>query len=167
MLIPLTDGWAILVGSLMWAVLSVAVGYTMHRAPVARFDHDNAITRLRPFEANGRCYERVTRIRRWKRLLPEGGDFYEGGFNKRHLRGRDGEHLQRFVTETRRAEMTHWVVMSCGPVFWVWSTFWLGWMMVVFGVVANIPCIIAQRYNRARLLRVLARRQRRGGSAQT
>jgi glycosyl-4,4'-diaponeurosporenoate acyltransferase len=167
MLIPLSDGWAIVVGSVMWAVISVAVGYAMHRAPVARFSHDNAVTRLRPFEADGRFYERVTRIRRWKRYLPEGGDFYEGGFNKRHLRGRTDAHLQRFVAETRRAEMTHWVVMWSGPVFWVWSTFWLGWIMVGFGVVANLPCIIAQRYNRARLLRVLSRRQRRSGPATT
>ena len=165
MLIHLTDGWAIVVGSAMWAVLSFTIGYSMHRRSLDRFAHDNAITRLRPFEADGRFYERVTRVRRWKRHLPEGGDFYEGGFNKSHLRGRDDAHLNRFVAETRRAEMTHWAVMSCGPLFWVWSTFWLGWMMVAFGVVANIPCIIAQRYNRARLLRVLARRQRRSSAA--
>jgi hypothetical protein len=30
--------------------------------------------------------------------------------------------------------------------------------MVVFGVLANLPCLVAQRYNRARLLRVLRRR---------
>lgn len=164
MLIALPDGWAIVVGSVMWAVLSVAIGYSMHRTPVARFDHDNAITRLRSFELDGRFYERVTRIRRWKRYLPEGGDFYEGGFNKKHLRARDDRHLLRFVAETRRAEMTHWLVMWCGPVFWVWSTVWLGWIMIGFGVVANLPCIIAQRYNRARLLRVLERRQRRRGT---
>ncbi len=165
MLIPLSDGWAIVFGSVMWAVVSLAAGYLAHRAPVARFSHDNAITRLRPFEVDGRFYERVTRVRRWKRYLPEGGDFYAGGFNKRHLRGTTDDHLQRFVAETRRAEMTHWWVMCFGPLFWVWSPFVMGSMMVAFGVLANLPCIIAQRYNRARLLRVLSRRQRRSGPA--
>lgn len=164
MLIPLTDGWAVLVGSVMWAVLGVSIGYATHRTPAARFDHDTVITRLRPFEADGRIYERVTRIRRWKRFLPEGGDVYDGGFNKRHLRGRDDAHLQRFVTETRRAEVTHWLAMACGPLFWIWSAFWLGLVMVVFGLLANVPCLITQRYNRARLLRVLDRRQRRRGT---
>lgn len=159
MLIPLTTGWAVIVGSLTWALLGVATGYYTHHRPISAFDHDTFLTRLRPFEADGRIYERWFAIRRWKRWLPEGGDIFKDGFNKKHLGGRSSENLSRFVIETRRAEVTHWMAMSFGPVFWVWSAWWLGWVMVVFGVLANLPCIIAQRYNRARLLRVLARRQ--------
>jgi glycosyl-4,4'-diaponeurosporenoate acyltransferase len=54
--------------------------------------------------------------------------------------------------------MTHWITMAYGPLFWLWSAWWLGGVMVVFGVLANVPCLVAQRYNRARLLRVLRRR---------
>lgn len=161
MLIGLTDGWAALVGATVWAVAGTATGYVMHRLPVRRFDHDNVLTRLRPFEIDGRVYERRLFIRRWKRWLPEGGDVFEGGFNKRHLSGRDDAVLTRFVAETRRAEMTHWVTMSYGPLFWLWSSWWVGGVMVVFGVVANLPCLITQRYNRARLQRVLGRRAHR------
>jgi glycosyl-4,4'-diaponeurosporenoate acyltransferase len=157
-LIPLSNGWAALVGGTMWAILGVVTGYVMHRMPVGRFDHDTFLTRLRPSEADGRIYERRLAIRRWKRWLPEGGDVFEGGFNKRHLGRRDTSNLQRFVVETRRAEMTHWVVMFYGPLFWLWSSWWMGGVMVVFGVVSNVPCLVTQRYNRARLLRVLRRR---------
>lgn len=158
MLLRLPDTWAVVFGSLMWAVLGTATGYVMHRMSVSRFDHDNFLTRLRPCEVDGRIYERRFAIRRWKRWLPEGGDTFEGGFNKKHLRGRDSAHLKRFVAETRRAEMTHWITMAYGPLFWLWSAWWLGGVMVVFGVLANVPCLVAQRYNRARLLRVLRRR---------
>ena len=159
-LVPLSDGWAALVGGVMWAVLGTATGYVMHRLPVGRFDHDNVLTRLRPREADGRVYERRLAIRRWKRWLPEGGDVFEGGFNKSTLGRRDSSNLQRFVAETRRAEMTHWVTMFYGPLFWLWSSWWMGGVMVAFGVVANVPCLVTQRYNRARLLRVLGRRDR-------
>lgn len=142
----------------MWAVLGTVTGYVMHRLPVRRFDHDNALTRLRPGEIDGRVYERRLAIRRWKRWLPEGGDVFEGGFNKSSLGRRDSSNLQRFVAETRRAEMTHWVTMFYGPLFWLWSSWWMGGVMVAFGIVANVPCLVTQRYNRARLLRVLRRR---------
>lgn len=158
MLIPLTNGWAALVGGAVWAVLGTLTGYVMHRLPVRRFDHDNALTKLRPAEVDGRVYERRFAIRRWKRWLPEGGDVFEGGFNKRALGRRDSANLQRFVAETRRAEMTHWITMFYGPLFWLWSSWWLGGVMVAFGIVANVPCLVTQRYNRARLLRVLQRR---------
>ena len=32
---------------------------------------------------------------------------------------------------------------------------WLGALMVVYALVANVPCLLIQRYNRARLERVL------------
>ena len=159
MLIPLTNGWAALVGGTVWAVLGTLTGYVMHRLPVRRFDHDNALTKLRPAEVDGRVYERRFAIRRWKRWLPEGGDVFEGGFNKSTLGRRDSANLQRFVAETRRAEMTHWVTMFYGPLFWLWSSWWMGGVMVAFGIVANVPCLVTQRYNRARLLRVLQRRK--------
>lgn len=159
MLIPLTNGWAALVGGTVWAVLGTLTGYVMHRLPVRRFDHDNALTKLRPGEVDGRVYERRFAIRRWKRWLPEGGDVFEGGFNKRTLGRRDSVNLERFVAETRRAEMTHWVTMFYGPLFWLWSSWWMGGVMVAFGIVANVPCLVTQRYNRARLLRVLQRRK--------
>lgn len=160
-MVRLDAGWAALVGGVVWAVAGTLTGYVAHRMDVTRFDHDNVVTRLRRWEAGGRVYERWFAIRKWKRWLPEGGDIFEGGFNKRHLSGRSTALLERFVAETRRAEMTHWVTMAFGPLFFLWSPWWLGVVMVVFGVMSNLPCLVAQRYNRARLLRLLDRRRRR------
>lgn len=160
-LVELSDGWAIVVGSATWAGLSFAVGYLAHRAPVARFDHDSWLTRLRTWEAGGRVYERRLRIRTWKRWLPEGGDFYEGGYSKRHLHTRDRAVLARFAVETRRAEVTHWVLLACSPLFLLWNRPLVAALMALFGVVANLPFIVVQRYNRARLSRLLGRPRRR------
>ena len=38
------------------------------------------------------------------------------------------------------------------------SSGWADLIMVVYAVSANLPCILAQRYNRARIQRLLARR---------
>jgi len=157
--VDLPDAWAVALSTGVWVGLSFGVGYVTHRAPVARFDHDTWLTRLRPIEADGRVYERRLRIRRWKGRLPEGGDTFDGGFDKRRLRGRSTDLLERFAAETRRAEMTHWVLLVCGPLFVVWNRPLVAAGMVAFGVLFNAPFIVTQRYNRARLARLLARRR--------
>lgn len=145
----------------IWGVLSVGSGFLFHRRPVSSFDHDSWLTRLRPFERDGRVYERRLRILRWKDQLPEAGALFAGGFSKRSALSRSTGYLERFVVETRRAEVTHWALLACGPLFFVWNPWYAGVLMLVYAVVANVPFILIQRYNRARLLRILASRAAR------
>ena len=159
--VELSDLWAVVVSSAAWVLLSLIIGYATHRVSLERLDHDTRLTRLRSFEADGRFYERRLRIRRWKPWLPEAGDLFEGGFDKSHLRGRTDAHLARFAAETRRAEITHWALLACGPLFFVWCPPLLGLVMVAFAAAMNLPPIAAQRYNRARLDRLMARRRAR------
>lgn len=160
MLIELSDGVAVVVSSLAWVLIGIVTGWYFVRLPPAHFATDNRITRLRRFEDGGRWYQRRLRIRAWKDRLPEKGDLFRGGFSKRHLVDRSSEHLERFVVETRRAELVHWSNLAAGPAFLIWCPPLLGGCMVVFGVVAHLPFIAVQRYNRGRLLALLARRRR-------
>ena len=163
--IDLSIGWTVVLDVVAGAVIGTVVGYAAHRAPEARFARDGPVTRLRPFERDGRWYERTVAIKSWKARLPEAGGLFRGGFSKRELRtGSDRVALlQRFVIETRRAEVTHWLVMAAGPFFVLWNPWGLASVMVVYGIVANLPCLMIQRYNRARLLRALARAGDRAG----
>jgi glycosyl-4,4'-diaponeurosporenoate acyltransferase len=159
--VPLIDlplGWAVGLDVLVWAVAGFVAGYLAYRTSVARLSRDGVLTRLRSFEHDGRWYERRLRIKSWKDRLPEAGAFFAGGFSKRSLRASDPDTLERFVAETRRAERTHWWLVALGPVFFLWNPWWLALVMVAYAVVANLPCLLVQRYNRARLQRVLARR---------
>jgi glycosyl-4,4'-diaponeurosporenoate acyltransferase len=160
-LIPLSDPVAVLVSSLVWLGIGLLTGYVCHSLPVRRFDHDTWLTRLRPFEADGRWYARHLRLRSWKDRLPEQGALFRGGFSKRHLAGRSDEHLERFVAETRRAETVHWLNLSAGPLFLIWCRPLLGACMIVFGVLAHLPFIVVQRANRGRLTCLLDRRRLR------
>ncbi|MBV8982092.1 MAG: hypothetical protein JO086_14410 [Acidimicrobiia bacterium] len=144
----------VVVDSLAWAGWSALVGYACHRLPAGALANDNFVTRPRAFEDDGRLYER-TRIRRWKDRLPDAGALFSGGVSKRHLRGRDADGLRDFAIETRRAELVHWLVAATTPVFAFWNPPALLAAMAAYGVVANLPFIAIQRYNRARIIRVL------------
>ncbi len=161
MLIHLSDGVAVAVSVVAWVLVGVTTGWILHRRPVARFTNDDWLTRLRPFEEGGRWYQRRLHIRSWKDKLPEKGDLFRGGFSKRHLLDRSTPHLERFVAETRRAEKVHWANLAAGPVFLIWCPPLLGGCMIVFGVVAHLPFIAVQRFNRGRLQAVLERRRLR------
>jgi glycosyl-4,4'-diaponeurosporenoate acyltransferase len=153
----LPDEVAVLVDIAVWCVWGVAVGYLFHRLPAARFAAGDRLTRIRAWERDGRLWSDRLAIRRWKDRLPEAGSLFAGGFSKRHLRTRRRAHLERFVAETRRAEWVHWTVLAIAPAFFLWNPPWLAAVMVVYGVAANLPCILVQRYNRARLERLLER----------
>ena len=164
MLVELSDRQAVLVSIVAWVLVGLATGYVWHRCPRRWLLSDNALTRGRSWEDDGRWYRRNLAIRRWKDLLPEKGDLFQGGFSKRHLVDRSTDHLERFVVETRRAELVHWSNRAAGPLFLLWCPQAIGAVMIVFGVVAHLPFIVIQRYNRARLSLLLERRRARAGN---
>ena len=139
-----------------WAAVQVGSGYLVHRRPEQAL-REGWLFRERGWERDGRFYVDRLHIRRWKGLLPEAGAAFDGGFDKRRLRGRDAEALARFVQETRRAELGHWLALAAGPLFFLWNPWPAGLLLQVYAIVANGPCILSQRYNRLRVQRALAR----------
>jgi glycosyl-4,4'-diaponeurosporenoate acyltransferase len=150
----LSLGWTIALDVAVWAVIGVTVGYAMHRMPLRRLDHDTWLTRIRAFERGGALYVRLG-IKRWKDRTPELGALFAGGVSKRSSGGRS--QLERFAAETRRAEYTHWLVMAAGPLFALWNPWYLTLAMITYGGVANLPCLVIQRYNRARITSIAMR----------
>ena len=53
----------------------------------------------------------------------------------------------------------HWMILVIVPVFALWNPAPLVAAMVAYAVVANLPCVMVQRYNRARIERVTQRRR--------
>jgi len=151
-----------LAGTLIANVLGCVVvhtgsGYLAHRLPLERLQHDGWLLRPRLWERGGRTYQRRLRIQRWKDHLPEAGALFSHGISKRHV----GGDLGRFVAETRRAERGHWLAVAASPLFALWNPPSGVVLMVAYGIVANGPFIVVQRYNRQRAQRVLARRRSR------
>jgi glycosyl-4,4'-diaponeurosporenoate acyltransferase len=143
-----------------WGAFHAGTGYAAHRLGDARLGREGWLLRPRPFEVGGRWYRRRLRIHRWKDRLPEAGALFAGGVSKRELPSYDRAGLELFVRETRRAELTHWWAMACGPLFVLWNPPLAAGLLIAYGVGINLPFIAIQRYNRFRVQAILERRAR-------
>ena len=104
--------WAILLSILLWPLLQYGAAWICHRLPDRVYRPDSWLFRSRSFEKGGRLYERLFRISRWKDLLPEGSIARkEERFSKKHLGDRREEGLRRYLLESARGELTHWLAI--------------------------------------------------------
>jgi glycosyl-4,4'-diaponeurosporenoate acyltransferase len=149
-------GWAIgVLNVVIWVGWIAICGYLAHRIPTKWLDHDTWLTRTKGFESNGRLYLHTLKIHRWKDRLPELGAVFPGGFAKRSVSQGDTNVMKRFVIETRRAEYAHLAMMGAFLVTLLYNPLWADGVNLAFALVANLPCLLVQRYNRIRLKRVL------------
>lgn len=136
------------VNVLAWPVIQIGVARWMLRRPEEDFCGESWLTRLRAWERRCHVYRRVLLVPRWKKYLPDGGAWL-GGPPKKRLAGR--KHVDALLCETRRGELAHWYMLACTPVLFLWNPPWACAVMLGYGLAANVPCIVAQRYNRARI----------------
>jgi glycosyl-4,4'-diaponeurosporenoate acyltransferase len=146
--------WVILLNVFGWPVIQMTLAWAFTAMPSRWFPAPA------PFhwERSGKVYEQWFGIKRWKDRLPDAAAWFSQGFAKGHLDRADEAHLRRFAQETWRGELCHWVAMACAPIFYLWNPLWACIVMTTYALLANLPCILAQRYNRARFCRVLGRR---------
>ena len=148
---------------LAWPAIHLAVSAWITRWPAERFDPQAPLYRGRRWEAEGRLYERFFRVRSWKGMLPDGAALFRGGLRKSNLVRRDPADLERFARETCRGELVHWITLAFAPLFILWNPAWAVAVMMAYGILANVPCIVTQRHNRLRLARAEARRSALSG----
>jgi glycosyl-4,4'-diaponeurosporenoate acyltransferase len=152
--IELSIAWIIVLNVAGWLVIQFGLAWLFTQMPVTWFNPGGACA----WERGGRFYESVFGIKRWKKRLPDAARWFGGGFAKGALAGTDPDYLRRFIHETWRGELCHWLAIGCAPLFFLWNPWWGDLVIGSYAVAANLPCILAQRYNRLRLRRLLARR---------
>ena len=154
----LQDELTIILCFLVWPALQVAAALISLYLPDRYFSPDSYFFRAHHFEKEGRIYDSIFRVSHWKHLLPDGGAILKKrGFKKKKLEGHSKEYLDRFLVESARGELTHWLAII---PFWVFGFFTpprVMWYMLVYALLVNLPCIIAQRYNRPRIKKLLSR----------
>ena len=156
--VELSNVATVLVDIGAWGLVHGLTGYAAHKVPAGRLARDRWAFRARRWERDGDLYRRTLRIHRWKDRLPEAGATFRGGISKRHVPAGGQGGLARFVIETRRAELGHLLGAAAGPLFALWNPPAVAVVMVLYGVLVNLPFVAIQRYNRIRASRVLAAR---------
>jgi glycosyl-4,4'-diaponeurosporenoate acyltransferase len=141
--------------SIAWAIIQPMIAYLCIRLPISALDTEHWLFRTRGWERSGAIYEKLFRVKRWKSLLPSGGIVFDG-FSMKQVVSWQREYLERWLKETCRAELTHWIALVSSGLFFLWNPMWLGSFMVLYAVVVNMPCIVVQRYNRPRIVRILS-----------
>jgi glycosyl-4,4'-diaponeurosporenoate acyltransferase len=146
--------------SVVWILFHFGAGYVAHHLPARILVALPFVSRSYARERAGKAY-RWLGIHTWKDRIPEAGAFYRGGFSKRHLQSHDLAYLERFALETTRAEFSHWLTWGLSLTFFAWTPWQVGVMMVLYGAASNVPFILVQRYNRARLCQIIQASARR------
>ncbi len=119
--------------------------------------------RSRPWEKGGAFYQRVFRIKSWKGFLPDGAAASRKGYRKRSLLDFSRANLERYLEESCRAEMAHWLAIPPFILFGFFMPAPALPFMLAYAVLLNLPCILAQRYNRPRIRKILEERGQASG----
>ncbi len=157
-LIFLSDSVTFLLCFLVWPVLQISAALICFILPDRFFSPNSFFFKSHRFEQNGKLYDKVFRVSRWKHLLPDGGAVLKkNGYKKKRLNNFSKNNLNRFLIESARGEMTHWLAIFSFWIFWFFTPPLVPWLMLVYALLANIPCIVVQRYNRPRIQHLLDR----------
>lgn len=143
----------------VWLAAGVVVGRHQARRPLEALTKPGPLTRLTKWELAGSPFRRWVKVDLWKDRLPDAGTWF-GGLSKKRLPPSGEGGWQRFAAESLRAERTHWAMFAVLPLLAQWNPPALFFANVVFAVLANVPCMIIARHNRARVVRLTQRSRR-------
>lgn len=147
----------ILLNSVIWLSIHLTLSILATKIPEEFLERKGHWFRLASWEEEGAFWQRWLHIRSWKDLLPDSTLFFNQNYDLSRLSSVKEEDLNRFLIETRRAELTHWLSILPSGLFFLWNPPWAGWINLLYGIGVNLPFILIQRYNRPRLEKLFRR----------
>ena len=141
---------------ILWPVFQVSSAVICKMLPVRYLNAGNFWFMPHRWEKNGHIYQKLFKVRRWKRYLPDGAAVIRGGFRKNKMADFSGANLEKFLIESCRAELTHLFAVPPFVLFGLFEPPKVVILMLVYALLVNMPCVIAQRYNRPRVQKLLA-----------
>ncbi len=141
----------ILVNIIAWGFFHFFISYLCFKIPISFFLESNRFFKIKKWEQSGEIWQKLLLVKKWKGFLIDGSSIAKKSYNKSHLHGKRKNDLMVFAAETKRAELTHFLLILPAPLFFLWNPVWAGWIMIIYALIANLPFIIVQRYNRGRI----------------
>ncbi|MDD2214896.1 MAG: hypothetical protein PHR21_10225 [Oscillospiraceae bacterium] len=123
--------------------------------PRNRMDYAKKCYQARSWEKDGRIYDHLA-IRKWKDRVPDMSKVRSKMLPKRLSENRSSQSLDRLIRETCVAETVHKALILLGSgCILIWRSKG-GVLLAVLWALGNCLYIMIQRYNRPRLIRLLA-----------
>ena len=155
MWIELANTWIALINTIGIPACHLGIAWLCTRLPASLFvkkhHTGNSHTAIR-------IYQRLFLVRYWKSLLPDAAPWFNG-FAKGSLSSTKINFLRSFVTETRRGEFSHWLQMLAIGLFIIWTPHPWHFIILIYAIFSNAPCIINLRYTRLRILSLIDKKQ--------
>ncbi len=151
----------IIIDIVAWVMFHLSIGYLSSKIPLEWLDPDRRFFQTFSWEKEGKIYDQLFHVRSWKRFIPNGSALYRGAFSIKNLSVNDLAYLERWLVESVRAEVCHWLMIIPGYLFFLWNDVVGGWIMVLYAFLNNLVPIVMQRFNRPRMRKLLAQIKRR------
>lgn len=145
---------------IIWVIIHLCLGYCSSKIPLNWLNTDNPFFQTFSWEKGGQIYQKLFHVRSWKRFIPNGSRLYRGAFSINNLPTNDTVYLERWLKESIRAEICHWMMIPPGFFFFLWNNVAVGWAMVAYAFLNNLIPIIMQRFNRPRIRMFLVKAKR-------
>lgn len=138
-----------------WIVFHLSTGYLSSKIPLNWLNPNHWLFQTFKWEKEGLIYDRLFRVKSWKKYIPNGSAVYKGAFSIKNLKNFDVSYLKRWLKESVRAELCHWLMIIPGFLFFFWNNVAVGWLMVAYAFLNNLVPIVMQRFNRPRMRKLL------------
>lgn len=151
MWLELSNLWIVILNALGIPAIHLGISWWFTKLDRDRFHPDSWLYRERSWEAGGRIYQTLFQIRRWKHLLPDAAPWFDG-FAKGKLGDKNPVYLRAFIAETCRGEAAHYAQIPGILLTLIWNPWPVAAIvMIVYAFASNLPCLLLQRFTRARL----------------
>lgn len=155
MLVELPNLWIAIANIVGIPAIHFFLSWVFTRMSRSAFNPESFLFRIRSWEDGGKWYQRWFRIRQWKHRIPDAAPWLKG-FAKGSLSERDPKFMTAFIAETCRGEAAHYAQIPGILLTLIWNPWPVAAIvMIVYAVLSNLPCILLQRFTRARMTRVL------------
>ena len=108
-----------------------------------------------------KIYENIFRIKYWKDKIPQ--YVSKNGFSKKKIESFNLDYLKKFISETYRAEINHFLCCLIIPFLFFGEYKMISIVVSLLIILGNVPCILIQRYNRFRIRRIILKIKRKRG----
>lgn len=161
MLFDLPNYLIFILDFLAWFFFHMGISALALKIPDNYFERHKELFSSFNWENKGQFWSKWFHVRKWKDSLPDSSSIFKTAYNKKVLNPIDNDTLEKFILETQRAELAHWLSILPAPLFFIWNPAWAGWLMIIYAFFFNLPFIIIQRYNRPRLVLLINKKRQR------